>query len=384
MIKLSPLVFGVLIVVCARAPAQVETDRAAAKLSAADREIEAAIRALGSQSSKERAAARAKLLALGKAIVPRLQRFVSDTNGDLAWLMQRAGRVAREQGRLAISIHADVQRRVWRAVWRGNDRIVLLDKDRVEAVDDKLRELQAPAFGRAVMNFAFGPRGRSHAVDRDSRVLIFAEGREKAIKLETGRRDSSLAYSPDGRILATAGYGRDVKLWRVRDGEVADTLRITGPVGGLTPVFSPDGKVLAVGNRNGNATLFATKDGQKLHELERRMTHELAFSPDGRRLAIAYVDGKIGIWSVATGKLIKLLDGESKEIFRLAWSPDGRLLASAGYDGPCLVFSGRYLAKLASIGPETSRVFALEFSPDGKRLLCGGKQRVKMLNVAWQ
>ena len=61
------------------------------------------------------------------------------------------------------------------------------------------------------------------------------------------------------------------------------------------------------------------------------------FSPDGTLLAIGYVDGKIGIWNVASGKMEKLLVGEVAEVFTVAWSPDGKLVASAGLSGPIVV-----------------------------------------------
>ena len=371
-------------------PAQKPGGNAAPdRVAQADPELDAALRQLGSASSKERASARARLLARGRAIVPQLQRFVSEKNSDLAWLLQRAGRVAREMRRLSIKATARAALRTWRAAWRSNERLLLLDADEPRCFDVRLRPIDsdaddAPRLGRGVMNFAFGPHGRSHAVDRDSRVQLFLKGEAEALRLETQRRDSSLAYSPDGALLATSGYGREVKVWRVKDAEVVDTFNVTGTVGGLTPVFSPKGKVLAVGNRNAHSTLFSTESGQKLHELDRSSTHSLAFSPDGRRLAIAYVDGKVGIWSVQSGKLLKLLDGEAKEVFRVVWSPNGRLLASAGHRGNCVVYSGRYLCKLTSLDPETSRVFALSFSPDGKRLLCAGKTRSKIYEVAWR
>src|SRR5262249_37633925 len=127
--------------------------------------------------------------------------------------------------------------------------------------------------------------------------------------------------------------------------------------------------------------VFEVASGNELHVLDRRMTQQPAFSPDGTLLAIGYVDGKIGIWDVAKGTLEKLLDGEGKEVFTVAWSPDGRMLASAGLSGPIVIWSRQYFAKLYSLESGSERTFSLAFRPDGKLLVAAGNQATRAYRV---
>jgi WD40 repeat protein len=198
----------------------------------------------------------------------------------------------------------------------------------------------------------------------------------KIIKLATKNDQPDLAFSPDGKFLATGGYGNCVYIWSVLDGSLLQVLD-TGPkIGGLHPVFSFDGKILAVGNRNSTTCLFDVASGKLLHELSFSSTQELLFDPTGQSLAVAYVNGDVRLWDVATGELLHTLKTGAEEVYTLDWSPDGKMLAVAGLKGDILVLNGQDLAILNRLsGPEW--VVSVKFSPDGSRLLtAGGKQYI--------
>jgi WD40 repeat protein len=185
-----------------------------------------------------------------------------------------------------------------------------------------------------------------------------------------------MTFSPDGKTLATGGYGTKARLWRVSDGELLRDFD-TGPVtGGLLPVFSPDGRTMAVGNRNSTTTLFDVATARRLAVLPKAQSHGVAFSPDGRILAVAYVDGSLALWDAADGRPLGERKTSAEQLYRVDWSPDGRLLASAGLKGKITLWDPANLSILREIdGPEW--VIGLRFSPDGQNLITAGGTQLR-------
>ncbi|HEX5054547.1 MAG TPA: hypothetical protein VFZ65_22410 [Planctomycetota bacterium] len=142
-------------------------------------------------------------------------------------------------------------------------------------------------------------------------------------------------------------------------------------------MFSPNGKLLVVGNRNDVTHVFDVASGDVVYVFDRPMTQQAVFSPDGTKLAIGYVDGKIGIWNMSTGELEKLLDSEAKEVFTLAWSSDGRFVASGGLAGPIVIWSGPHLTKLRALAKCEHQVRSSR-----SRRACGGG-RLTVGRRAW-
>jgi hypothetical protein len=236
---------------------------------------------------------------------------------------------------------------------------------------DGFQRLRTFGEGRKLVSFDFGPKADVAAVGENStKAFLVHLSSGKQISLETKNRQPVVSLSPDGRFLATGGWGNQVVLWSAVDGKQIRQME-NGAEGFLTPVFSPDGKVLAVANRTTLVRLFDVETGRLLRPLPFQSPCDLKFDPAGKRVAAAYADGFLGIWTVETGELLRIVKTSAEELDCVDWSPDGQILVSAGLNTPVTLWNAASLALLLEIdAPE--RVSCARFTPDGTRLVVAG------------
>jgi hypothetical protein len=187
-----------------------------------------------------------------------------------------------------------------------------------------------------IFGVAFSPDGRTVAsagADWTVRIWEVVTGRELRTLRGHEARAMSVAYSPDGRTLASASLDQTVRLWDVVSGRETRTLREhTAWIHGVA--YSPDGRTLASASEDRTVKLWDAATGSLLHTL---VGHELgvwgvAFSPDGHRIASASKDRTIRLWDTATGQELHLFPGHAGEVRCVTFSPDGWTLASGGHD----------------------------------------------------
>src|SRR5262249_27427587 len=128
------------------------------------------------------------------------------------------------------------------------------------------------------------------------------------------------------------GGSGDVTLWDAATGKLQHTLKQTNFVNAVA--FSPDGKMVASSTGGEVIQVWGVEKGEELVSLKcsKRCPRTVAFSPDRKLVASGGPDGRVRLWDVRTGELHEVLQGHSAEVCSVAFSPDGKTLASTSQD----------------------------------------------------
>jgi WD40 repeat protein/tRNA A-37 threonylcarbamoyl transferase component Bud32 len=246
---------------------------------------------------------------------------------------------------------------------------------------------------------ATGEQVASHCADGNLYIWNVADGsKRRIIQARLGNLGSgSVAWSPDGKILAAGGSGRPVMLWDAVTGAEVRTLQ--GRKGELAIAFSPDSRILATCEEGDQVQLWDVATGRKGMDLRGHTAAiiTIAFSPDGTLLVTGGFDRTVRLWNPATGQAMGAPQVYGGVVSQVALAPNGRLLAVATYDGEiCLreVATGKLVMTL--LGHQDS-ANSIAFSPDGKMLASGsddntvrlwdlasGEERVILRGHTWR
>jgi RNA polymerase sigma factor (sigma-70 family) len=217
-----------------------------------------------------------------------------------------------------------------------------------------------------VLDLAFSPDGKTLALAGLGQGLgLWDVKTGKQIRqLPAGERIRSVAFSPNGKLVATIGNVSAV--WDVASGKILRKLRPNSDYLAL----SPDGKQIAFALLD-EKTIYLddVETGGEARRLQAdSFPNTLAFSPNGRWLAAGDDQKVVYLWDASTGKLVHRLGDHRRGVYTVAFAPDGKLLASGGEDQIIRLFDPQTGKEVRRLEAKGCWVTHIAFAPDGKTL----------------
>ncbi len=246
-------------------------------------------------------------------------------------------------------------------------------------------------FRPQIFDLAYAPDGKLIALAGFKTVRLLDPATKQPIAELTGSADAvrAIAFSRDGSLLAAAGglptRSGEVKIWDVAQHKLLHTIK--GHADCIYAVaFSPDGQTIATASYDKLIKLWDVASEKEIRTFKDHVDsiYALAFTPDGKRLLSGAADRTIKVWNVATAERLYTLSEPQDGINTIAIDPTGKYVAAGGLDKTIRIWelgekSGKLIHTLIA---HEDAILRLAWSPDGKRLLSSSADRtVKIFRV---
>ncbi|MFE5856476.1 WD40 repeat domain-containing serine/threonine protein kinase [Streptomyces sp. NPDC056500] len=184
---------------------------------------------------------------------------------------------------------------------------------------------------------------------------------------------NAVAFSPDGKVLATASDDSTVRLWDVPNRTLLDTLTAHGDMV-FSVTFSPDGKTLATASADSSVFLWDLRTRRRTAVLNGHdgRIRSVAFTPSGKTLATGGQDNTVRLWNVADRRRTSVLSVPGEAVYALSFSPDGKTLAGAAGFGPAVRLWDMASKKPRDLAENPGTTKSMAFSPDGRTMAIPG------------
>jgi len=237
-----------------------------------------------------------------------------------------------------------------------------------------------------ILTVAFSPNGQILATgDTNGEISLWlvATGKKLANWQAHQNWIRSIAFSPDGTILASGSKDKTIKLWNINNYQCLQTLKEhTDEVWSV--VFSPKELKLASGSNDKTVKIWnlATKECL-IFQQHTQQVQSVAFNFDGTKLASGSEDKTIRIWDINTGKCERVLEKHTGRVWSVAFHPDNLILASSSDDQTIRIWDINNGKCLHILKGHSGRIWSVTFSPSGNKLASGsGDETVKIWNTA--
>ena len=250
----------------------------------------------------------------------------------------------------------------------GNDHIVRV----WNADSESPRRFDENGHSALVTCLAFDGDSFLASASGDNTIRLWNTDTGESRELD-GHRDRvyAVAFSPDGKRLASAGWDATVRIW-----DVATATEAMPPLEGhegwiWCVAFNPDGSLLASGGTDSTVRIWNTNEGTLAGTIDGHhlKVHSVAFSPDGQRLASASADRTVRIWNPHTGDELQEPLQHDERVYSVAFSPCGTMLASAGDDNRVTIWDAHTGDELRTLRGHAAAVNSICFTPDAGHLL---------------
>jgi WD40 repeat protein/tRNA A-37 threonylcarbamoyl transferase component Bud32 len=225
-----------------------------------------------------------------------------------------------------------------------------------------------------VFAVAWSPDGKRIASgSRDTTVQVWDVANGGHVYTYPGHTDSvlSVTWSPDGKRIASASWDKTVQVWNAIDGSNAYTYK--GHTDSVPSVaWSPDGKRIASASYDKTVQVWNATDGSHIYTYTGHsgIVMSVAWSPDGKHIASTAFDMTVQVWDATDGSNTYTYTGHTGPVLSVAWSPNGKHVASASYDNTVSMWEVTNGSHRTYQG-HSDQVCSVAWSPDSKRVASG-------------